>query len=199
MQLLIFGLALVFYFGFHSFLAHQNVKALLMDRWVSKRYYRLGYNFVATVLFFLLFLYYQTIETTLLFDISWLKFIGLSISLLGIIILIFALRQYSISEFSGIQQYKNESPPIPETLNTSGLNRYVRHPLYLGMLLIIWGYFLFRPTDLFLMTAVISTLYVYAGALLEEQKLVMEFGDNYLEYQKEVGMLFPSNINTSRD
>ncbi|MFT5983628.1 MAG: protein-S-isoprenylcysteine O-methyltransferase Ste14 [Ulvibacter sp.] len=192
MQLLLFGLALVLYFGFHSFLAHQNVRAFLMNGWVSKRYYRLGYNFVAIALLALLFFYYQRVEASLLFDLRSLKFIGLSLAFIGILLLILALSQYNLAEFSGTQQYRNQSAPSPEKLNTSGLNAYVRHPLYFAMLLVIWGYFLFRPTDLFLVTAVVSSFYVYVGTLLEEQKLVLEFGETYVNYQGEVGMLFPN-------
>ena len=41
---------------------------------------------------------------------------------------------------------------------------------------------------------VINTLltrYVLLGTWLEERKLVLEFGDAYLHYQKEVPMLIP--------
>jgi protein-S-isoprenylcysteine O-methyltransferase Ste14 len=38
------------------------------------------------------------------------------------------------------------------------------------------------------------TLYVIIGTWLEERKLVLEFGEAYLQYQKEVPMLIPFAI-----
>jgi len=191
MQLSLFGLALIFYFGFHSFLAHQNIKKYLIKNWISKRYYRLGYNFIAIVLLVLLLIYYQSISASSLFENNWIKTVGFCICLLGMVLLFLALKQYNLAEFSGIQQFKNELSPSPIQLHTSGLNSYVRHPLYLSMLLLIWGYFLFQPTDLFLLTTIIATIYIYVGTLLEEEKLILEFGEQYIKYQQNVSMLFP--------
>jgi len=38
---------------------------------------------------------------------------------------------------------------------------------------------------------IILSVYVIVGTLLEERKLIREFGDEYREYQKKVSMLFP--------
>ena len=38
---------------------------------------------------------------------------------------------------------------------------------------------------------VIFTAYLVAGTYLEERKLVREFGEKYLTYQKNVSMLIP--------
>jgi protein-S-isoprenylcysteine O-methyltransferase Ste14 len=40
-------------------------------------------------------------------------------------------------------------------------------------------------------TNVVLTIYVIIGTKLEERKLVLEFGDTYIQYQKEVPMLIP--------
>ena len=37
----------------------------------------------------------------------------------------------------------------------------------------------------------ILTIYIIIGTKLEEKKLLLEFGDSYIQYQKEVPMLFP--------
>jgi protein-S-isoprenylcysteine O-methyltransferase Ste14 len=37
----------------------------------------------------------------------------------------------------------------------------------------------------------VLTAYVIIGTMLEERKLVLEFGDSYVRYQKEVPMLIP--------
>ncbi len=42
-----------------------------------------------------------------------------------------------------------------------------------------------------LVVNIVLTIYVCIGTLLEEKKLVLEFGDSYITYQKEVPMLIP--------
>ncbi len=198
MQLLFFALSLVFYYVLHSVLANTKVKTFLMERFIAQKYYRLLFNFTAVVLLFPIFYFYRKISTTYLFvnvlpayQIGRLENIGLGIAALGMLLLLYALSQYNLSEFAGTQQLKNASPPTPESLKVSGFNSYVRHPLYFAGLLIIWGGFLFRPTDLYLVMGLVSTAYLYFGTKLEEEKLVVEFGEEYLEYQKRVGMLLP--------
>jgi len=70
-----------------------------------------------------------------------------------------------------------------------GPYRWVRHPLYLFMLLIIWS-----CPDLTgdrLLFNGLWTVWIVVGAILEERDLVSEFGDVYREYQRRVPMLIP--------
>jgi len=47
----------------------------------------------------------------------------------------------------------------------------------------------FRLVDIIVNS--ILTVYIIIGTLLEEKKLVLEFGDYYIKYQREVPMLIP--------
>ncbi len=38
---------------------------------------------------------------------------------------------------------------------------------------------------------IVLTIYVIMGTIIEEKKLVLEFGDAYVKYQQEVPMLIP--------
>jgi protein-S-isoprenylcysteine O-methyltransferase Ste14 len=38
---------------------------------------------------------------------------------------------------------------------------------------------------------IVLTIYIIMGTILEERKLVSEFGDAYVKYQQEVPMLIP--------
>jgi len=64
----------------------------------------------------------------------------------------------------------------------------VRHPMYLALILYLWCQ-TFRMMDLVVNT--LLTLYVLIGTWLEERKLVLEFGEAYLRYQRQVPMLIP--------
>jgi methanethiol S-methyltransferase len=68
--------------------------------------------------------------------------------------------------------------------------RYVRHPLYLFMLVLIWSSP--RLTTDQLLFNVLWTLWVVVGTMLEERDLVREFGETYRGYQRSVPMLLPS-------
>ena len=78
-----------------------------------------------------------------------------------------------------------------EKFSTDGMLKRMRHPLYSAVLLIIFGYVLFHPTYVTLVSAGMLTLYVFVGIQLEERKLIRQFGDQYLEYKKNTPMLVP--------
>lgn len=191
MQIILFVLSLLSYYAIHSVLADNKVKNFLITKLVNKKYYRLLFNFSAIILLIPIFYLYARIDATFLFHNTVLSTVGLVAGIFGLVLLMVALSQYNLAEFSGIEQLLNESSPSPTSLNTTGLNGIVRHPLYFAGLIIIWGGFMYKPSDTVLVLAIVSTLYLYIGSKLEEQKLVLEFGEAYKAYQQEVGMLLP--------
>ena len=73
-------------------------------------------------------------------------------------------------------------------LDTSGVMGITRHPWYFASILFIWA----RQMDVSaILVNVILTSYLIIGAHLEEKKLIGEFGEKYLAYQKRVSMLIP--------
>ncbi len=79
---------------------------------------------------------------------------------------------------------------IPEKgFTTPLLYRWVRHPIYFGLLLGIWA----TPLMTFshLLFAVAFSVYIIVGAHLEEHDLEAWFGDRYRQYRKAVPMLVP--------
>ncbi len=187
----IFALATVAYFILHSLFAADGVKAA-MSRILPARFYRVVYNLLATAMLAALLLLYFLVEKTPLWESN------LPVSLLGAVPVLFglswtvgAMKKYNMDEFLGLEQLRIDQKPQHTKLIIRGLNGKVRHPLYFGSLLIIWGFVLFLPTDAMLAFALISTIYLIIGSRLEEQKLVAQFGKAYLSYQKEVPMLLP--------
>jgi methanethiol S-methyltransferase len=79
---------------------------------------------------------------------------------------------------------------MPEVqFKTPMLYRYVRHPIYVGLLLGFWstpvmtaGHALF---------ALGASAYVLVGIWFEERDLIAQFGERYRQYRAEVGMLVP--------
>ena len=60
--------------------------------------------------------------------------------------------------------------------------------MYLALIIYLWCQ-TFRVVDI--VTNTLLTIYVIIGTILEEKKLVLEFGNTYVKYQKEVPMLIP--------
>jgi protein-S-isoprenylcysteine O-methyltransferase Ste14 len=77
----------------------------------------------------------------------------------------------------------------PAGLAIRGAYRYVRHPLYLFVLLLIWSAPQMSADRL--LFNVLWTAWIVIGARLEERDLVGEFGDAYRDYQRRVPMLVP--------
>ncbi|MEM1340459.1 MAG: isoprenylcysteine carboxylmethyltransferase family protein [Bacteroidota bacterium] len=67
--------------------------------------------------------------------------------------------------------------------------KYVRHPLYFGMLLGMWATPTMTVTHL--LFAIAISIYVVIGTLFEEKDLMNEFGETYKAYQAKKPMLIP--------
>ena len=112
--------------------------------------------------------------------------------LLGAVLLLTAARHYSMLQFLGFNQVGQEKSAQGMIgnggLDTRGVLGVVRHPWYLGVFLLIWA------NDLCLRELIINLIvsaYLIIGTFLEERKLVLEFGDRYREYQRQVSMFIP--------
>lgn len=77
------------------------------------------------------------------------------------------------------------------TLATTGPYGYVRHPQYVGFILVMFGFLLQWPTILTLaMFPVLAAMYVKL-ARSEERDTTAEFGEAYARYSAEVGGFVP--------
>lgn len=105
-------------------------------------------------------------------------------------IMLVSIKKYFMS-LSGIKTLVAEQP-VANELRIDGVHKYVRHPLYLGTFLFIWGLFILYPLLSLLVANIIITVYTLIGIVFEEQKLKKEFGIAYTEYQKQVPKIIPS-------
>ncbi|HEV7333707.1 MAG TPA: isoprenylcysteine carboxylmethyltransferase family protein [Flavisolibacter sp.] len=174
----------------HSVLASLTVKTRVQKfAGVYFRHYRLFYTvFAAVSLVAIVYFQLRIQSTELLTTTLFSKIAGSLLGLIGISIMLVCIKKYFVS-LSGIKSLVQETPSTE--LMIAGIHRYIRHPLYLGTFLAIWGLWLLFPTLSLFISNVVITAYTLYAIQLEEEKLIAEFGEQYREYQKRVPKLIP--------
>ena len=119
--------------------------------------------------------------------LSWL---GIALLFVGLLIVLGALKQYDMAEFTGWPPVKK--PNQAGTLQQNGLLRYVRHPLYSGIITGLAGLVIYQPDWKHLLFGLASFGYIRIGIYFEERKLIQTFGNAYTRYRQRVPMLIPS-------
>jgi methanethiol S-methyltransferase len=178
----------------HSTLIATAVKDYLRKKlgdWF--RFYRLFFNAVSLATLIPVLYYSLSIQRTPIFrwegHLMIVKYLLLTTS---ITLFVAGGRHYSMSQFWGIRQIKTgrANPALSEydTFDTSGILRAIRHPWYIASLMFIWARDISFST---LLINIVISAYFVVGTILEERKLLLEFGQKYREYQKNVSMFIP--------
>ena len=176
---------------FHSLLASLSVKALTQRVFgaAERRYYRLAYNIFACISFLPVLVITAFTPDRDLYTIPFPWVISLLAGqLLSLVALVIGFRQTDAWEFLGLRQLSGKEKQ-PAKFTTSGLYRYVRHPLYTAGIVFIWLMPIMTVNVLAINLGL--TVYVVVGAYFEERKLRREFGAQYAAYQALTPMLIP--------
>jgi protein-S-isoprenylcysteine O-methyltransferase Ste14 len=106
------------------------------------------------------------------------------VQLTAIVIIGRATAALNALELAGVRQLERQALDKPVHLNTSGVYGLVRHPIYLGWVMFVFG--APRMTTDRAVFAIISTLYLALAVPLEERSLVQAFGEAYSRYSDKV-------------
>ena len=175
----------------HSLLIAESVTNFLRERLKTAfRYFRILYNLFSTTSFIIIYLYGLSIPDVHIF--SWTTktaVVPILLASLGFYLMYKGAKSYNMKIFLGITQLKDLNNITD--FKTEGILKYSRHPWYLGGYLLLWTTFVHLTIERLIIN-IIFTLYLFVGTILEERKLVNQFGDVYKKYQKEVPMYIPS-------
>lgn len=79
-----------------------------------------------------------------------------------------------------------------DTLATTGPYKYIRHPQYVGFILIIIGFLFQWPTLITLIMAPLLIIMYIRLARKEEKEMILHFGADYGKYKNSTPAFFPS-------
>lgn len=178
---LLFGLT-------HSILAAFGVKNRFQNSLGGARFYRLGYSLLATGIMGAIIYYTITGPVQYLFTPTFFsQLLAYVLITIGTVLIMISLNGYKPMEFFGLK----EMSPATEQLLTKGFNSVVRHPLYLATNVFMLGWLVYLPTKLMLLNTVLYFTYLFIGVYFEEKKLVIQYGQAYKDYQKNVKAFIP--------
>ncbi|MFM8913532.1 MAG: methyltransferase family protein [Flammeovirgaceae bacterium] len=112
------------------------------------------------------------------------RYFGLAIATGGLLIWRAAFKNYQLGEFLGLRAEQN-------IFHQKGILARVRHPIYLGLILVVLGFVIFDVRWPSVVSAACLFAYLPLGIFWEEKKLIAQFGNAYLEYQKRVPAIIP--------
>ncbi len=185
---------LILLFGLqHSVMARPAFKRA-WTRAVPKEMERSVYVLFSSVVLVLLMWQWRPIPTPVLWhaDAAWSAAIGWSVMSVGVLVLLWATFLINHFELFGLQQgwstLRGRELRGPAFV-TPYLYKIVRHPLYVGWLLIFWG----APTMTagHVLFAVGMSAYIFLGMRFEERDLVQDIGEPYRRYRQQVPALVP--------
>jgi protein-S-isoprenylcysteine O-methyltransferase Ste14 len=178
----------VLFYGIHSGLAAQKAKNW-SQRHLGKAhyYYRVFYNSFHLLAGIGIWWFGLRQTTEFFFEPNnYVIAVGIGLTFFGVLIGISALRTLDSEEFL-FGKKKSEQPKWVE----SGWYARVRHPLYLGVILILFGCVLFWPSNKMMLFTGVTFLYLPFGIYWEEQKLIKTFGSVYHAYKRRTPAIIP--------
>jgi protein-S-isoprenylcysteine O-methyltransferase Ste14 len=110
----------------------------------------------------------------------WLRSSGVALLLLSLVWTVLAQAQMGESWRIGIDQ--EHQTPLVKT----GIFRFSRNPIYLGMMLTLLGLFLVLPDALSLLSLVLGVVLIQIQVRLEEEFLARTHGEGYEQYRRQV-------------
>jgi protein-S-isoprenylcysteine O-methyltransferase Ste14 len=158
----------------HSLLAREPVKAW-MTRAVPVRLLRSVYVWTASLLFAVALLGWQPIGRVAYHAPAALAPFLYVVQAIGLVLIVAAARTIDALELAGIRSSTSEPLAI------RGPYGLIRHPLYLGWLLVVWGTPLMTGDRLTF--AVLSSSYLLLAMPWEERSMARTLGRDYQRYR----------------
>jgi protein-S-isoprenylcysteine O-methyltransferase Ste14 len=170
----------------HSILARSAAKRWVV-RWVPAALERSSFTWISSLLFIVVCLVWQPAGGWMYRAEGVWRVAGYAAQAAGIWLTIAGSRALDVLDLAGIRAVLNARHgrlPRHTPLETRGVYGLVRHPVYFGWVLFVFGVPDMNGTRL--LFAVISTAYLVAAIPFEERSLAGVFGEVYARYRAAV-------------
>jgi methanethiol S-methyltransferase len=164
----------------HSLFARESIKRRLS--FIPADLRRSVYVWVASVLLILVIVLWQPVGGDLYEASGRRAVLHIAVQALGLWLIARAVAGLDPFDLAGIRDATHQAGR--ESLQIDGPYRVVRHPLYLGWVLLFFG--IPHMTGDRLAFAALTSLYLVVAIPFEERSLVRCFGDQYRRYRARV-------------
>lgn len=111
----------------------------------------------------------------------------------ALILIIFGylLRLYSMRTLGGNFHWRIINP---KKLIVSGIYKYIRHPMYIGTIIMYVGMVFFSTENYLLTLTMLSIIITFVLDRIDREECLLSniYGDQYIEYCNKTPMLIPS-------
>jgi methanethiol S-methyltransferase len=165
----------------HSLLARAGAKRAVHSL-VGAHLERSVYVWIASLLYIGVWTLWRALPGTLYHHTGVWAALHWGIVVLGFALTVISARVIDLLDLAGVNQASGRTRPA--SLEVTGPYHLVRHPIYLGWLLIVFG--VPEMTWTRAQFAVVSSAYLFLAVPFEERSLVEAFGGAYRDYQRNV-------------
>jgi len=167
------------------------VHSLLASLWFKRRLgmkpvrYRLLYVVMSTLWLILWMLWLHSLPQQMIYDLEgWGRYLLWLLQLMALLMLMLSLLPMDGAAFLGLRPFPNEGESFVE----QGIYRYLRHPMYSGLMLLL----LASPwqSQVSLNFALAISLYLVIGARLVERRMEL-LHPEYKDYRRRIPPFLP--------
>jgi methanethiol S-methyltransferase len=170
----------------HSALAASGVKQACYRAGLTPQHYRLLYVIIAVITTALWLWFVRALPDATLWRLEGLpRWLLHGVQLAGLWVFWLSLRPIDVGAFLGLRSFPNGSEPFIER----GIYRYIRHPMYSGVMLVMFA----MPAQTINSVHLFAVIAVYfvIGARLEERRMLSGH-PGYADYRRRVPAFVPN-------
>ncbi len=188
----------IIFFLQHSIMVRRGFKQWL-GKFMPAVYHNAFYGLTSGIALLLVLVFWQKAPTLIASAndfIFWLLRALFCLSLAGFFWGGKTLGSFDALGVKPLMRYISNRPSKKQQIMAKGPYRWVRHPLYLFVIVMIWSCPVLTIDRL--LFNIMWTIWIVIGTYLEDRDLHREFGSKYLEYSSRVPMLIPYRIPSNR-
>lgn len=184
----------IIFFLQHSTMIRRGTKQKI-TKFIPEQYHNAFYAFTSGICLLPVLIFWQKSPTLIASAdgiIYWLLRALFCLCLAGFFWGNKSLGSFDMLGVKRLMRYISNRPGKQQQIMAKGPYRWVRHPLYLFLIVIIWSCPVLTLDRLIF--NIMWTFWIVIGTYLEDRDLHREFGNQYHEYSTHVPMLIPYRI-----